>query len=470
MPTSNGPVRTLRVAGDTFHDADGREVVLRGVNLGGILLMENAITGFAGVESTMRRRVRERLGGERYELFFDRLIRAMFDHDDARFLRSVGFNCVRIPVNYRHLESDDEPFALLPGAFDHLDRIIGICAEHGLGAVVDLHALPGAQNQHWHSDNPTHLAHLWDQAALQDRAVWLWEQIAEHYKDSAAVAGYNLVNEPADPTRRKAGPLYRRMVEAIRARDPWHVLFLDGNTYATEFDIFDGTIPNAVYTVHDYVEAGFLPDGRYPGPHAGQTVDKAYIERCFLERTEFQRRTGTPVFVGEFGPVHTGIAEADAGRARMLQDQLDVYRRYGASWAFWTYKAVRGQGLVGPGDGTPYVRRFGDFMARKHRFGVDAWASDGTASAEVRRAVKALLREEFPAYAPYPRGQDDWVDTLLLHILLADPLGEQYAELFDGASAADVGELGDSFRLDRCDRRADFVDVFARACGTGDAG
>jgi hypothetical protein len=29
-----------------------------------------------------------------------------------------------------------------------------------------------------------------------------------------------------------------------------------GNTYATEFDVFDEPFENAVYTLHDYVPAG----------------------------------------------------------------------------------------------------------------------------------------------------------------------------------------------------------------------
>ena len=46
------------------------------------------------------------------------------------------------------------PFELDEGGFRLLDRAIDRCARHGLYAIIDLHALPGAQNQRWHSDNP----------------------------------------------------------------------------------------------------------------------------------------------------------------------------------------------------------------------------------------------------------------------------------------------------------------------------
>jgi len=457
----------LQVNGSKFLDGEGQPLTLTGVNLGGVLLMENSITGFAGVESTMRRGVLNALGRDRYDRFFSRLIHAMFSAADAKFLRSVGFNCVRIPLNYRHLESDDEPYVLLPDAFDHIDRIVNICRGNGLYSIIDLHALPGAQNQHWHSDNPTHVAQLWEQSQFQERSIWLWAQIADHFKSSSAVAGYNLINEPADPTRQRVGALYKRMVAAIRERDPDHVLFLDGNTYATEFDVFDGSFSNTVYTVHDYVEAGFKPAGVYPGHFDGDLVDKMSIERNFLKRTDYPRQTGTPIFVGEFGPVRTGQADVDAGRAHLLRDQLEIYREHDASWAFWTYKAVRGQGLVGPHDQSAYASRFGDFMEKKDRLGVDAWASRGTGCAGIQRAVKDLLRQEFPDYSPYPRGQDDWVDTLLLHILVADPLSVEYAGLFVGASDAEVDALADSFRMEQCVKRPDFIQTFAEALAAG---
>src|SRR5215212_1891592 len=57
----------------------------------------------------------------------------------------------------------------------------------------------------------------------------------------------NLLNEPADESRSVVGPFYRRLVTAVRAVDPDHTVFLDGNTYATEFDIFDEPFDNAVY-------------------------------------------------------------------------------------------------------------------------------------------------------------------------------------------------------------------------------
>ncbi len=37
--------------------------------------------------------------------------------EDARFIKSLGLNLVRIPVNYRHFEDDMNPFAIKQGGF-----------------------------------------------------------------------------------------------------------------------------------------------------------------------------------------------------------------------------------------------------------------------------------------------------------------------------------------------------------------
>ena len=152
---SPGP---LRVEGDAIVDGEGNRVVLRGVGLGGWMNMENFITGYPANESQQRAALREALGEDGYHRFGDRFLQAFFDDADAQFLASLGVTCVRLPFNYRHFEDDDRPFELKDEGFRALDRAVEICARNRIYTVLDLHALPGCQNQHWHSDNPTHWA------------------------------------------------------------------------------------------------------------------------------------------------------------------------------------------------------------------------------------------------------------------------------------------------------------------------
>ena len=79
---------------------------------------------------------------------------------------------------------------------------------------------------------------------------------------------------------------------------------------------------NAVYACHDYARAGMSFGGPYPGETQGVWVDRDAVEETFLERTSWQRETGTPMWVGEFGPVYTGDPERDEQRYQLLADQL----------------------------------------------------------------------------------------------------------------------------------------------------
>jgi endoglucanase len=452
----------LRTDGDRLVDGNGAAVRLRGVGLGGWMNMENFITGYPANESMMRAAVTAELG-PRADVFFGRLLDVFFTDADAALLSRAGLNCVRVPVNYRHFEQDSAPFKLLDSGFARLDQVVDACARHGLYTIIDLHALPGAQNHHWHSDNATHLPQLWQHPHFQDRVVHLWEALADRYRNNPWVAGYNPVNEPADESGTALGPFYRRLLGAIRAVDPEHLLFLDANTYSTDFGVFTEPWDNVVYSCHDYAAAGLGYGGPYPGYTRGVWVDRDALEEKFRARTEFCRRTGTPIWVGEFGPVYTGVPERDEQRYRILQDQLDIYAAYGAGWSLWTYKDVGLQGVVTVAPDSPYLRRFGDFIAKKKRLGADKWGATGEEMPEVTSAVQQLVAREFPAFAPYPWGAQDWTRTLLMNILFAQPLTAEYAALFRGLGEPELLDLAESFAVENCVARDRLVTILEAA-------
>src|SRR5262245_50633413 len=132
----------LQVSGGDIVAPEGHAVRLRGVGLGGWMNMENFITGFPGHERSLRQAVCEVLGEELSTLFFDRFLEAFFGPADAQHLSSLGFNLVRLPINYHHFEDDMRPMEVLEDGFRHLDRAIEVCAREGIYTIIDLHALP----------------------------------------------------------------------------------------------------------------------------------------------------------------------------------------------------------------------------------------------------------------------------------------------------------------------------------------
>src|SRR5512138_1172297 len=168
-PASASPSPLLVVKGDKLVNGNGEVVRLRGFGLGGMLHMENFIDGYPGNEEAFREVLLRAMGQKKYDLFFDTFYKNYFTEADARYIASLGLNLVRIPINYRLFEDDMNPRVVKDEAFPHLDRVVRLCAEQRIYTIIDLHAAPGYQNQHWHSDNPTHTALLWKHNDFQDR-------------------------------------------------------------------------------------------------------------------------------------------------------------------------------------------------------------------------------------------------------------------------------------------------------------
>jgi hypothetical protein len=73
-----------------------------------------------------------------------------------------------------------------------------------------------------------------------------------------------------------------------------------------DFDVFGHPSPNTIYTVHDDALPVLYDRGDYPGISRGTYVGRDAIEQTFPTGTEHMRRTGTPIWVGEFGPIDPG--------------------------------------------------------------------------------------------------------------------------------------------------------------------
>lgn len=449
----------LKVAGDQIVNQKGDSVYLRGFGLGGMLHMENFINGYPANEETMREGLLSVLGEKKYNLYFDTFLKSYFTEPDAAYIQSLGLNLIRIPINYHQFEDDMNPGVIKEGAFQYLDSVIARCARHQIYTIIDLHAFPGSQNQHWHSDNPTHVASFWIHKDFQDRALHLWEVIAERYKDQPWLAGYDLMNEPADPTGEKLFPYYKRLKEAVRKIDPNHILFLEGDLYSTDFSSFSEIWDNVVYTNHDYAGSGFVSGGDYPGYTGKRYFDKDTLESDFLKRSEFMYKHKVPIWVGEFGPVYTGNPAKDEMRYQILKDQLAYYNKYKVSWCIWLYKDMGLQAIMHQNADSPYMKLVSKFLSRKDSLGADAWGSTDKNIRPVLEPLEEMFAKEFPNYNPYPKGSKAQISLMVRHILISEALIPEYSNLFKDLSEEQLIALAQSFLFENYVKRNRLEDI-----------
>ena len=465
----------LRIQDDKVVDGNGEHVLLRGAGLGGWMNMENFITGYPGHETQHRAAMLKVLGKEKSDFFFDKFLEYFFTEADAKFFASRGLNCIRLPFNYRHFEDDMNPRVLKESGFKHLDRVVelvsfdlswfthlinnGQCAKENIYTILDMHTVPGGQNPDWHSDNVSNYAAFWDFKDHQDRTIWLWEEIAKHYKDNQWVAGFNPINEPCDPEHYRLPAFYNRLEPAIRKIDPHHILWLDGNTFAMEWEQFENILPNCVYALHDYTMMGFPTGERYKGT----SEQKIKLERQFVRKALFQHTHKLPSWNGEFGPVYAdprmdnNAEEINQERYNLLGAQLEIYDKYQIPWTIWLYKDIGVQGMVYTDPDGFWNKTIQPFIEKKRRLQLDAWGK--YPSKEAEDAINPLVKwidsvcPQAKETYPKPWATERHIVRATLQTFLAQAHALEFANLFKDFTLEQLDEAAKSFRFDKCLQR-----------------
>ncbi|KAH7121294.1 cellulase [Dendryphion nanum] len=467
-PRSNS---ILKVSGTSIVDGSSNEVILKGVGLGGHLNMENFITGFTGHEHEHRKALTTVLGAKKANYYFDRFLDYFFTEKDAAFLASLGLNTIRIPINYRHFEDDLNPGVYKSEGFRLVDRVVDACAKHGLYVILDLHTAPGGQNQDWHCDSGITKALFWKFKHFQDRVVNLWVAIAKHYRHSPVVAGYNPLNEPADPEHENLIAFYNRIEKSIREVDPEHILFIDGNTYSMDFTHFPSTpLPNAVYACHDYSSMGF-PRG---GVYTGSVEQQSKLRSSFERKVKYMRDANVPIWNGEFGPVYASAPEngmsadeVNVSRIELLKFQISMYRESGVHWSIWTYKDINYQGMVYTDPESAYMKLLGPFIQKKRDLSADFWGSNDDKVKDVYEPFCNAIKSWIPEHLQnriYPSPLwtvERHVERVVRETLLSEYLGMEMAEYFEGKSEKELDELARAFKFEECKVRDDLNRVLS---------
>lgn len=315
---------------------------IKGVNLGGWLLMEGYILGGRNIaESCFKENFKNIYGKSGLEEF-QRLFRDNFiREEDFKNIALMGANSIRVPFNCRLIES--RPFVYSQEGFSYLDRVLKWSQKYKLGVILDLHAACGAQNEDWHSDSLGG-ALLWKKESYQERTYSLWEAVADRFKDYSALIGYDVLNEPVMPMKDKSTlkKFYREVIKRIKAIDSRHLLFLEGNRWAQKVSFLGDLVEeNVCVSIHTYEPLdytfNFTPFYKFPGKVTGTLWNPGKIYRYLKPYAEFASTYKARIYVGEFGINWRG---GHWGELDWLGNILKCFEELGFGYTYWTYKAV----------------------------------------------------------------------------------------------------------------------------------
>ncbi|AEE96268.1 glycoside hydrolase family 5 protein [Mahella australiensis] len=469
----------LHVNGKDIVNESGKKVMLRGTCVGGWMNMENFINGYPGTESNLRSLMKEKIGEELATFFFDEMADNFLAEDDFKFIAESGANCVRLAINYRHFEDDENPFVYKESGFKRLDKALDMCKKYNLYAIIDMHAVQGWQNSHWHSDNIWGLSLLWRDKLYQDRFYALWQEIARRYEDRSEVAGYELMNEPSSNTTigdfpyncdenyksdsMRFNKIIKTATEKIREVDKRHIIFVQGDYYGHIFNIMDEPFDsNTVYSCHDYVVSGFGP-GKYPGfyeqlrndrvEESGEwNYDKQISHIMDSDAWKFAQKYSVPLWMGEFGSQYNTGEDDIPYRLASMNDQLKALNELGIHWTTWTYKDCGVMGWVTLAPDSKYMKLIAPVQKMKATLGAEnftGWRAASTAKGMVDDLAKYM--EEVIGNPSFKHDSNTrCLSNAVLTGYAACLLQSEYVNLFAGYSKEGLKGILDSFSFDKC--------------------
>ncbi len=325
--TGTGIAGILKTNGRNIVDASGTAVMLRGVNLGGWLVMEPwmvpADSSGLPDEYSIIQELDSRFGVKTEQSLILTYRQSWITTQDLDNIEAQDMNVVRVPVWWGDFYTLNG--AWRSDAFDLLDWLVSAASSRGIYTIIDMHGVPGGQSES--DDTGEQNQNLyWTNASDQARAVQLWSAIAAHFKGNAGVAGYDLLNEPdGAPNTRAVWNAFNSLYTKVRAADPAHIIIMEGTFGNWDWAMLPSPSTygwtNMVYEMHEYQWSGTVTAVE---SGAGNQV------------TDFNNHKSwnVPDYIGEFNAFGTGTAA--------WQFVVNDFNKGNMSWTSWSYKATHG--------------------------------------------------------------------------------------------------------------------------------
>ena len=302
-------------------DVNGNPFTLQGVGIGGWLLIEGYMIKSLK-ELDRPRRIESFIEKHKSIEFKDNFMRQWrekyFTTKDVEYIKKQGFNSIRIPIDYQFLflaSEENNELESIDQNFKLLDYILDFCEEKQMYVILDLHAAPGGQTGTNIDNSKNDLPELFMNEMYRKQFLFIWNTLAERYKEYQYIAAYDLINEPLPKWQSKYNDmlvaLYQETIQTIRDVDSNHMITLEGLHWSTNLTCFTELLDeNILVQFHKY----------WSNP------DKESIQ----EYIDVSDALNVPLFMGEGGENNN----------KWYSTMFKLYDQLNISYNFWTYKKM----------------------------------------------------------------------------------------------------------------------------------
>lgn len=247
-----------------------------------------------------------------------------FREEDFQLISQLGFDFVRLPLDYRFWIVDGDWQNINESAFDALDEALAFGERYNIHVCMNFHRAPGYTVAH-----PPEPLSLWESEEALRVCALHWRYFAKRYKGVPNTRlSFNLLNEPGNVDCDTYARVVRTLVQAIREEDLERLIIADGVQWGNKPCL--SLIPLKVaqsargyqpYELTHYQAEWFPGADRWPVPEwPTRIVRGGYLYRYF------KREMATPlrIHVALVEPAVLGVTIGDVSSFARLVIKQEV--------------------------------------------------------------------------------------------------------------------------------------------------
>lgn len=265
-------------------------------------------------------------------------------------MHEAGFTTMRLPVRWSNHAAATAPYTIDEAFFQRVDYAVDAALKRGMYVVLNMHHYRQLDGDKLDSGEFAVADNV-----LEDRAVAIWQQVAQRYQHKSPKLLFELYNEPhGRQTADRWNTLSARLLAAVRQSNPDRMVVIGPvrwNSAQALPELKLPADPNLIATIHSYEPFNFTHQGAewVSGASAwlGNTCctgqQKVQMDKPLNIAVQWSGGHHVPVWVGEFGAYSKAPEASRLAYTRYMRDAME---QRGLSWAYWEFAS--GFGMYHP--------------------------------------------------------------------------------------------------------------------------